>query len=558
MRVRLHAWSRTITLVPWHEAGEPRSDAATLELGELRRLIADEPGVAASLRAMLHELGDVAGLASITDDELAELVLSQIGRWRLRVESEPLVPMSSDVVVPAYVPQWEREPLEIPENDDHWIEVELLDESEQPVFGERCRIVLPDGREVYERTDRNGLVRVDRTVVGQCTISFPDLDAGALGQLTRIARQGTQIAPTKPKSPKRHWIEVELVGEDGVAIANERCEITLPDGTIVMRKTNADGLVRIAKLTEAGDCQIRFPDIDAGAVQALTNVDRQGSQAAGPVVLASKPKTHWVEVELLGEDGVGIAGERCEITLPDGQVLMRKTDAQGLIRIARLAEAGDCQIRFPDIDAGAVQALTKVDRQGSQAAGPVVLASKPKTHWVEVELLGEDGVGIAGERCEITLPDGQMLTRKTDAQGLIRIARLTEPGDCQISFPELDASTWGGDVPALLVGGKLAGDQSAAAMTSKRSSAHWVEVQLVDESGVGIAGAVCEITLPDGETIRRKTDAGGVIRVAKLAEAGDCQIRFVDIDAAAWEASKDPRDRLRTEPRTAASRPRAR
>jgi uncharacterized protein (DUF2345 family) len=450
MRVRLQGWLRSITLEPWHES-EPGPEQESLDVTQLRRLLADEPGTAASLRALLYDLGDVSGLGFITDDELAERVASLVARRHLRVQVERYLPMASETIELGRRPRYEPAPLEVDDDDHHFVEVELLDEAGAPVQGERCRIVLPNGSERYERTDHDGLVRVDRTVAGQCTISFPDLDAGATGPLTSIERQGTQVVPSKPKQ-LNHWIEVELLGEDGAAIAGERCEITLPDGEVLRRKTDASGLVRVPRIAMGGDCQIRFPDIDAGAIEALTTVARQGTQVAVAAIAKQELPNHWIEVELVGEDGTAIAGERCEITLPDGEVVRRKTDASGLVRIPRIAAAGDCEIRFPDIDAGAVAAMTTVARTGAGAARASAVGEPAKsTHWVEVELLDESGAAIANVPCEITLPDGQVVRRRTDASGRIRLSRIAATGECQISFIELDASAWQGVVGAATV-----------------------------------------------------------------------------------------------------------
>jgi hypothetical protein len=353
MRVRIQGWLRTITLVPWDDPGlegvGASGQAASLELGELRRLIVEEPLVAASLRTLLAHLGELG----VDEAQLAERVHAHIARGRLRVEAEPYRPMASERVELFELPEYEPAPQVVDEDDSHWVEVELLDEEGEPVAGERCRIVLPNGAERFDHTDRNGLVRVDHTIAGQCTISFPDLDAGAIAPLTSVARQGSQATATS-KTGTKHWVEVELVGEDGVGIAGEPCEITLPNGRVVRRETDAAGLVRVARVAEAGDCEIRFPNIDAGAVAPLTTVGRAGTQAPGaspePAIV---PRTHWFEVTLVGEDGVGIAGQVCEITLPSGETVVRKTDARGQVRIPRLAEAGECQVCFPEIDAAA-------------------------------------------------------------------------------------------------------------------------------------------------------------------------------------------------------------
>jgi type VI secretion system secreted protein VgrG len=62
-----------------------------------------------------------------------------------------------------------------------WIEIELVDEEDQPVPGERYEITLPDGSVAKGTLDQNGFARVDRTVPGTCPITFPNLDKDAWG-----------------------------------------------------------------------------------------------------------------------------------------------------------------------------------------------------------------------------------------------------------------------------------------------------------------------------------------------------------------------------------------
>ncbi len=61
-----------------------------------------------------------------------------------------------------------------------WIEIEMVDEEDQPVPGERYRITLPDGESVAEGTlDGKGFARVVGIEPGSCKVTFPDLDKGA-------------------------------------------------------------------------------------------------------------------------------------------------------------------------------------------------------------------------------------------------------------------------------------------------------------------------------------------------------------------------------------------
>jgi len=71
---------------------------------------------------------------------------------------------------------WHQEPAEEDE-EMSWIEIEMVDDQEQPVAGERYRLVLPDGTTVAEgTTGADGVARVAGFEAGSCEITFPDLD----------------------------------------------------------------------------------------------------------------------------------------------------------------------------------------------------------------------------------------------------------------------------------------------------------------------------------------------------------------------------------------------
>jgi type VI secretion system secreted protein VgrG len=61
-----------------------------------------------------------------------------------------------------------------------WIEIELVDEDNKPVPGEKYKVTLPDGKTVAQGTlDQNGYARVNGVDPGTCKITFPDLDKDA-------------------------------------------------------------------------------------------------------------------------------------------------------------------------------------------------------------------------------------------------------------------------------------------------------------------------------------------------------------------------------------------
>jgi hypothetical protein len=82
----------------------------------------------------------------------------------------------SEKVKPYKPPQTEEEKKQ----KTSWIEIEMMDEENQPVPGMAYRITLPDGETVAEGTlDDKGFARVDGIEPGTCKITFPDLDKDA-------------------------------------------------------------------------------------------------------------------------------------------------------------------------------------------------------------------------------------------------------------------------------------------------------------------------------------------------------------------------------------------
>jgi type VI secretion system secreted protein VgrG len=82
-------------------------------------------------------------------------------------------------------------PVEDEEDDEYvappektWIEIQLVDEEDQPIPGELYRLTMPDGEEKEGRLDSQGSARVDEIEdPGSCTLTFPELDQEAWEKL---------------------------------------------------------------------------------------------------------------------------------------------------------------------------------------------------------------------------------------------------------------------------------------------------------------------------------------------------------------------------------------
>lgn len=78
--------------------------------------------------------------------------------------------------------------------------------------------------------------------------------------------------------PHRHWIEIELVGEDGQPIPNEKYKVLLPDGSEKEGNLDQDGWARVES-SPTGDCKITFPELDE---EAWKYIEAVGSKTAAP------------------------------------------------------------------------------------------------------------------------------------------------------------------------------------------------------------------------------------------------------------------------------------
>jgi Rhs element Vgr protein len=115
-----------------------------------------------------------AGPATVDDPAAADS--SKPGkdtRYGPQAETLPTVPP------PAEVPGHEFPGSQPSPTATHFIEIQLVDELDKPVAGERYDITTPDGKVRYGTTDANGHARENNLQAGQCQIKFPRLDSEA-------------------------------------------------------------------------------------------------------------------------------------------------------------------------------------------------------------------------------------------------------------------------------------------------------------------------------------------------------------------------------------------
>ena len=68
-------------------------------------------------------------------------------------------------------------------------------------------------------------------------------------------------------------------------------------------------------------------------------------------------------------------------------------------------------------------------------------AKSPQATWIEVQLLDENGKPVPNAKYQVELSDGSTRSGTLNQQGSVRFEDI-DPGDCQVSFPEIDANEW--------------------------------------------------------------------------------------------------------------------
>ena len=79
------------------------------------------------------------------------------------------------------------------------------------------------------------------------------------------------------------------------------------------------------------------------------------------------------------------------------------------------------------------------DEEAAQAASTADQVEEK--HYIEIELLDDEGKPVADEAWFVELPDGSTKSGRTDAKGFARIDGV-DPGTAKVSFPNLDKDSY--------------------------------------------------------------------------------------------------------------------
>ena len=116
----------------------------------------------------------------------------------------------------------------------------------------------------------------------------------------------------------------------------------------------------------------------------------------------------------------GARAKRAAELVESRQLVLCRTDVHAPVRAGSLLPAPDVPI------------------EPVLAAPPV----ETETTWVEFRMVDEVNEPVPNLRYRVVLPDGREKQGRLDSYGRVRFNDLDEPGECVISFPDLDADAW--------------------------------------------------------------------------------------------------------------------
>ena len=71
------------------------------------------------------------------------------------------------------------------------------------------------------------------------------------------------------------------------------------------------------------------------------------------------------------------------------------------------------------------------------------LAAKPKPkYWIEIVLVDEENAPVPRAKYFVNLPNSDVVQGFLDGNGKARIDNIPVPGNCQVTFPDLDMDAW--------------------------------------------------------------------------------------------------------------------
>ena len=79
-------------------------------------------------------------------------------------------------------------------------------------------------------------------------------------QIQQMAQASPGRQMIMPCNDNKTWVEVRLVDQNDVPVPDARCQVQLPDGSIMEGSLDSMGAVRFDSIV-AGTCKVTFPEI---------------------------------------------------------------------------------------------------------------------------------------------------------------------------------------------------------------------------------------------------------------------------------------------------------
>jgi hypothetical protein len=293
-------------------------------------------------RALLEELqGSID--ATQTNPNLALVLLR---RYRVYI----LTQEKAEVITPAQM----RRMLE-----EHWIEVELIDDAGIPLVGEVFSVITPDGRAWRCATDARGLFRIDRIPAGDCKLQLASSDL--------------------LEGPDSHGhLDLELVDPAGLPLAGMEYDVLAGGTSVAKGKVDETGRAHLGGLPP-GPYELVLPGV---AVNAATLDGAEAHAASGS---SREAKTYVVKKgDTLNKiaQAHGVKTGRELYDAPENEALRKKRPNPDRIRVGDEVNIPSGEVAAFDLSDGQV---ARVVVGGASAAVPLTL-----------RLLGSDDKALAG------------------------------------------------------------------------------------------------------------------------------------------------------------------
>ncbi len=166
-----------------------------------------------------------------------------------------------------------------------------------------------------------------------------------------------------------------------------------------------------------------------GAGSSLRSALRRATSARS---IVDDPDNREALARMLVRIDVCSPGEAPGLTLEEVRTLARGAFEGGLLALTPVVRS-----RRPICDTFERPTQSLIDEAGDEPIEPM-----RASHTLELELVDEDDEPISGEPYRVQLPDGQVIEGRLNTQGRAMLTGIEDSGNCQVTFPRLDAAVW--------------------------------------------------------------------------------------------------------------------